>query len=290
LSSIPSSKLGVSRSLRDRTPLNGFSNTLKGTVGGSQLPTNTYRMVSRDTQTSRQRRLTFVGRSSRVPCPLALLRHNLDCQRAIFGLCSCSAKADMPHISSRIHSPARWTPTRTVSSDLTAGAVYDGDEADEGQAKTSAVRTESVVAAAMAEVAHSRAASRLVAPVKRILLTTLRVLDWELDVLADAMSRPEESGPKGAESGRNWTLTFSNVTVNPIGEASPSHDLPRAPEAIISCGDTVLEGFTLPYELAWQKQLNRRECVIRIDIPKLPKISATPSLLPVLLLNWYQSI
>lgn len=104
------------------------------------------------------------------------------------------------------------------------------------------------------------------------------MLDWELDVLADAMSRPEESGPKGAESGRNWTLTFSNVTVNPIGEASPSHDLrrppwlllidmllrriARAPEAIISCGDTVLKGLTLPCELAWQKQLNRREWCI----------------------------
>lgn len=47
-------------------------------------------------------------------------------------------------------------------------AKGSGDEADEGQAKTSVVRSEPVVAAAMAEVAHSRAASKLVAPVKRI--------------------------------------------------------------------------------------------------------------------------
>ena len=55
-----------------------------------------------------------------------------------------------------------------------------GDDAAEGQAKTSTVRRESVVAAAMAEVAHSRAASRLVAAVRRIVFSSI---SWLVKVL-----------------------------------------------------------------------------------------------------------
>jgi len=71
---------------------------------------------------------------------------------------------------------------------LRAGQEYEtlakgsGDDAVEGQAKTSVVRIESAVAAAMAEVAHSSVANRFVAPEKCIVgfgvLMSLQDVDY----------------------------------------------------------------------------------------------------------------
>lgn len=86
-----------------------------------------------------------------------------------------------------------------------------GDDAVEGQAKTSTVRRESVVAAAMAEVAHSSAASKFVAPVRRIVFSSISWLVKVLMRLRYGTCPTWSFGAKkfgGRCTERVWTLTF----------------------------------------------------------------------------------